>query len=241
MDKKDLLYKGKAKSIYKTCDNDKYIMHYRDDATAFNGLKKNTLTNKGKVNNLFNAFIMEELEKNNIQTHFIKVLNDNESLVNNLKMLPIECVVRNIAAGSISRNLGIEQGTKFENGIFEFFYKSDELNDPMVNESHILNLKWATKEQIETMKNLSFKVNNVLKPLFKKANLLLVDYKLEFGILNNKDIVLGDEFTPDGCRLWDINTLQSLDKDRFRKNYGNVIEAYLEVAKRLQIKSLEDL
>lgn len=235
MKKTTLLYEGKAKSVYQSSDDSVYVLHYRDDATAFNAIKKASLKDKGRINNLFNAFIMRKLEQGGVKTHFLEVLNDNESLVRPLKMLPVECVVRNYAAGSIVKRLGIEKGYHFNTPVFEFFYKDDALGDPMINESHILTFSWASEEQITRMKQITFDVNNILKPLFLDAGILLVDYKLEFGMLNG-EVVLGDEFTPDGCRLWDEKTNKSMDKDRFRQDLGDVIETYKEVAERLGVQ-----
>lgn len=232
MEKQQLLHQGKAKSVYATDSSDCVIMHYRDDATAFNGVKKKSLADKGRVNNQFNAFIMEKLEQAGIKTHFVKLLSARDSLMKSLKMLPVECVVRNYAAGSICKRLGIEKGTRFEQPIFEFFYKDDALGDPMINTSHIINFGWATAQQVEDMKRLTFAVNDCLKTLFDQAGLLLVDYKLEFGV-HQGELLLGDEFTPDGCRLWDKQTLEVFDKDRFRQDLGNVIEGYKAVAQRI--------
>jgi phosphoribosylaminoimidazole-succinocarboxamide synthase len=189
---------------------------------------------KGSVNNKFNAFIMDELRKSGIPTHHVKLLNENESLVRSLEMIPVECVVRNYAAGSICKRLGLEKGIKFSEPVFEFFYKDDTLGDPMINESHIATFNWATEVEIEKMKLLTFQVNTILSKLFLDVGITLVDYKLEFGRCEG-EIVLGDEFTPDGCRLWDVNTNKVLDKDRFRQDMGGVIEAYLEVAERLGV------
>ncbi|TNF66640.1 MAG: phosphoribosylaminoimidazolesuccinocarboxamide synthase [Gammaproteobacteria bacterium] len=235
MEKQALLYQGKAKNIYQTNQKDCYIMHYRDDATAFNGVKSATLKDKGKVNNAFNAFIMTELEKNGIKTHFVEKLSDNESVVKSLEMIPVECVVRNIASGGIVKRLGLENGFRFESPVFEFFYKDDALGDPMINESHILMMNLATEAEIEKMKLLTFKVNQILKALFNDAGIELVDYKLEFGRFGG-ELLLGDEFTPDGCRLWDKQTHEIMDKDRFRQDLGDVIEAYKEVSSRLGIE-----
>ncbi|MCF6768007.1 phosphoribosylaminoimidazolesuccinocarboxamide synthase [Thiotrichales bacterium 19S11-10] len=235
MQKKALLYQGKAKNIYQTDQDDCYIMHYRDDATAFNGVKCASLSDKGKVNNTFNAFIMTELEKNGVKTHFVKQVSDNESVVKSLEMIPVECVVRNVAAGSITKRLGLNNGLRFEKPVFEFFYKDDALGDPMINESHILMMDLATKDEIEQMKILTFKVNDILKDLFSQAGIDLIDYKLEFGRFNG-ELLLGDEFTPDGCRLWDKQSAKIMDKDRFRQDLGDVIETYKEVAERLGIE-----
>jgi phosphoribosylaminoimidazole-succinocarboxamide synthase len=234
MEKREQLYVGKAKSVYSTTDPDLYIMHYRNDTSAFDGTKVEKLADKGKVNNLFNAFIMEKLAAAGIKSHFVKVLNDTESLVLRLQMIPVECVVRNLAAGSICKRYGIAEGTVIDPPTFEFFYKSDALHDPMINDSHIISFGWATEAQIASMKDITFKVNQVLKKLFADAGMLLVDYKLEFGTYKG-ELVLGDEFSPDGCRIWDKQTRKKMDKDRFRQDLGNVIEAYKEVGERLGI------
>ena len=236
MEKGALIYSGKAKSIYQTDQTDACIMEFRDDATAFNGVKKASLMNKGRVNNIFNAYIMQYLEQAGIATHLIKKLNDTESLIKPLDMIRVECVVRNIAAGSICKRLGLEEGMLLPQAIFEFFLKDDALHDPMINESHILVFDWASAAEIEQMKVLTLKVNDILKPLFAEKGMYLVDYKLEFGRANGQ-LILGDEFTPDGCRIWDVNTKEKLDKDRFRRDLGNVIEGYQEVASRLGIDS----
>lgn len=236
--KKNHLYSGKAKSIYTTDDPNILVLEFRDDATAFNGIKKASLTHKGIVNNYFNAFIMEKLAESNIATHFIQRLSQRESLVRPLQMLPIECVVRNITAGNLCKRLGVPEGITLKPPIFEFFLKNDALNDPIINEDHIHAFGWATEEEIALLKKLTLQINTILKPLFEAADLLLVDFKLEFGRLNGQ-LVLGDEFTPDGCRIWDAKTRESLDKDRFRKDLGNVIESYREVAKRLGIEITE--
>lgn len=229
------IYSGKAKTIY-TTDDDRYlIMHYRDDATAFNALKKQSFVRKGLVNNYFNAHIMTKLQAAGINTHFERLLNDNESLVKRLTMLPLECVVRNLAAGGLVKRLGVEEGLVLEPPILEFFLKDDALGDPAVNESHIHTFKWATDAQVKQMKELTLKVNEILKPLFLAAGMILVDYKLEFGVFEGQ-LLLGDEFTPDGCRIWDAQTRKKMDKDRFRQDLGDVIETYEEVANRLGIK-----
>ena len=232
MEKRDELYAGKAKSVYTTDDPDKLVIVFRDDTSAFDGKKKEALARKGAVNNQFNAFIMEKLQAAGIPTHFEKRLSANESLVKKLTMIPVECVVRNIAAGSIVRRLGVEEGKELNPPTFEMFLKDDALGDPMINEYHVRSFGWATEEQIATMKELTFKVNDVLKRLFLDGNMLLVDYKLEFGVFQGQ-VVLGDEFSPDGCRLWDKDTREKMDKDRFRQDLGNVIEAYEEVGRRL--------
>ena len=234
MQKGELLYKGKAKSVYKTDDPEQYIMLYRNDTSAFDGEKVAQLDRKGLVNNHFNAFIMQKLEANGVPTHFVKLLSDTESVVKRMEMIPVECVVRNLTAGSIVRRLGVPEGKELNPPTFEFFLKNDALHDPMVNDYHILSFKWATAEEIAQMKSLTFRVNDILKALFAKAGMLLVDYKLEFGRYHGQ-VILGDEFSPDGCRLWDAKTREKLDKDRFRQDLGNVIEAYEAVARRLEI------
>lgn len=234
MEKREALYAGKAKSVYTTDDPDRMIMVFRDDTSAFDGKKVEQLDRKGMVNNKFNAFIMQKLEAAGIPTHFEALLSDTESLVKRLSMMPIECVVRNYAAGSLCRRLGIEEGMTLNPPTFEMFLKNDALGDPMVNESHIATFGWADPADVAIAKELTFKANDVLKQLFDEAGLLLVDYKLEFGLFNGQ-VVLGDEFSPDGCRLWDKETRTKMDKDRFRQGLGGVIEAYEEVGRRLGI------
>lgn len=234
MNKIEELYSGKAKSVYTTDDADKLILVFRNDTSAFDGEKIEQLDRKGMVNNKTNAYVMGKLEEAGIPTHMEKILSENESLVKRLDMLPVECVVRNIAAGSICRRLGVSEGIDLDPPTFEFFLKNDELHDPMINEYHIRSFGWAADEEIEAMKTLTFRVNDILKRLFLDAGMLLVDYKLEFGRYHGS-IVLGDEFTADGCRLWDVKTREKLDKDRFRQGLGGVVEAYEEVAHRLGV------
>lgn len=226
------LYSGKAKTVYTTDDPTRLILHFRDDTSAFDGRKIEQFTRKGEINNKFNAFIMGKLAVAGIPTHFEQLLNAQESLVKRLEMFPIECVVRNIATGSLCRRLGVQEGLDLDPPVFEFFLKNDELHDPMINEYHIRTFRWASMEQVERMKEYTFKINDILKRLFLDAGLLLVDYKLEFGDFQGQ-LVLGDEFTLDGCRLWDVETREKLDKDRFRHGLGGLIEAYKEVAQRL--------
>ncbi|GFD91982.1 phosphoribosylaminoimidazole-succinocarboxamide synthase [Alteromonas sp. KUL156] len=233
MEKRDELYRGKAKTVYYTDDSDKLILHFRNDTSAFDGEKIEQLERKGEVNNKFNHFIMTKLEEAGIATQVEALVSDTESLVKKLDMIPVECVVRNLSAGSLVRRLGVEEGKELNPPIFEFFLKNDALHDPMVNDYHILSFGWATEAQIAEMKELTFKVNSVLKNLFDEAGMLLVDYKLEFGVDKDGNIVLGDEFTPDGCRLWDKETRKKMDKDRFRQGLGSVVETYIEVAERL--------
>lgn len=235
MNKTEELYAGKAKTVYATDDPDKLILFFRNDTSAFDGEKVEKLDRKGMVNNYFNAFIMQTLQQAGIPTHFETILNDQESVVKRLDMIPVECVVRNIATGSIVRRLGVQDGLELNPPTFEFFLKNDELHDPMINDYHIESFKWATRDEVARMKALTFKVNDVLKKLFLDAGMLLVDYKLEFGRFKG-NIYLGDEFSPDGCRLWDAETRKKLDKDRFRQGLGGVVEAYEEVAHRLGVK-----
>jgi phosphoribosylaminoimidazole-succinocarboxamide synthase len=234
MQKLEELYAGKAKSVYATDDPDRLILHFRDDTSAFDGLRMESLERKGMVNNRFNAFIMGKLEEAGIPTHVEQLLSDTECVVKKLDMIPVECVVRNIAAGGLVKRLGVEEGQELNPPTFELFLKNDELHDPMINESLAITFGWATAEQLAEMKALTFKVNEVLKKLFADGGLLLVDYKLEFGLFKGS-IVLGDEFSPDGCRLWDADTREKLDKDRFRQGLGGVIEAYEEVGRRIGV------
>ena len=240
MEKIKELTKGKAKSLFTTSDDNRLIMHFSDDTSAFDGKKKEALLGKGAVNNQFNAFIMDHLQNNGVETHHIEVLNNNDSLVWNLNMFPIECVIRNRASGSICRRLGTEDGLILESPLFEFFLKDDELGDPLINDEHIISFGWATKDQIDEMKILTYKVNTVLKELFINSGLILVDFKVEFGVNSNGTTLLADEFTPDGCRLWDSETLKKMDKDRFRQGLGDVVESYHQVADRLGMNIIVD-
>jgi phosphoribosylaminoimidazole-succinocarboxamide synthase len=236
MEKRNELYRGKAKTVYATDDPHRLVMHYRDDVSAFDGVKVAQLARKGETNNRINAHVMELLAKAGVRTHFVSMINDRESLVKAMTMVPVECVVRNVCAGSMAKRFGIEEGTKLSEPIFEFFLKSDALHDPLCNDDHIRVLGWATAGEIAEMRALTHAVNAVLKPLFANAGIDLVDYKLEFGHPTDDPggpLVLGDEFTPDGCRLWDANTGEKLDKDRFRRDLGQVIEHYREVAQRI--------
>ena len=230
------LYRGKAKTVFATADANRLIMHYRDDVSAFDGVKLAQLALKGETNNRINAFVMGKLAAAGIPTHFVTLINERESLVQAMKRVPVECVVRNVCAGSMAKRYGIAEGTKLSEPIFEFFLKSDALHDPLCNDDHIRVLGWATADEIAQMKALTHKVNAVLKPLFAQAGIDLVDYKLEFGHPTDDPtgaLVLGDEFTPDGCRLWDAATGEKLDKDRFRRDLGSVIEHYREVGRRI--------
>jgi len=234
MEKKQELFAGKAKSVFATDNDDFVILSFRDDTSAFDGEKIEQLGRKGEVNNKFNAFIMEHLEKSGIPTHFEKLISNSEVLVKNMQMIPVECVVRNVASGSLCRRLGVEEGLELTPPVFEFFLKNDALHDPMINEYHIETFGWAKEEHVNKMKELTFKVNVILTKLFADAGMILVDYKLEFGLFRG-EVVLGDEFSPDGCRLWDAETRKKLDKDRFRQGLGGVIEAYEEVARRIGV------
>ena len=234
LEKKELLKTGKAKSLYVTEDPAKLVMEYKDDTSAFDGKKIEQIAGKGTVNNRFNSHIMEHLKDKDVPNHHLEVSSPNESIVMSLDMFPIECVVRNFAAGSICKRLGLEEGMKMEPPIFEFFYKDDDLGDPLINDCHITAFGWAKESDIEIMKDLTLKTNSILVSLFDEADLILVDFKIEFGLSDGK-IYLGDEFTPDGCRVWDKETKKKLDKDRFRLGLGDVVESYQEIAHRLGI------
>lgn len=232
MKKGDLLYEGKAKKVFLTDDPDVLIVDYKDDATAFNGQKKGTITGKGVVNNRMTNHVFKLLEKEGVPTHFIEELSDRETAVKKVEIVPLEVIIRNIAAGSFSKRLGVAEGTPFEEPTLEFSYKNDELGDPLINDYFAIALKLATKEEIETISKYAFKVNEVLKKYFLQADMELVDFKIEFGRFKGQ-IILADETSPDTCRLWDVHTHEKLDKDRFRRDMGNVEEAYNEVFKRL--------
>ena len=234
MEKRNELYRGKAKSVYTTDVPDRLVLLFRNDTSAFDGKKIEQLDRKGMVNNRFNAFIMQKLEEAGIPTQFDALLSDNECLVKKLDMIPVECVVRNFAAGSLVKRLGVEEGMALTPPTFELFLKDDAKGDPFINQSHVVTFGWATAEQLARMQELTLKINDILKGLFDAAGLLLVDFKLEFGLFKG-EIVLGDEFSPDGCRLWDKETRKKMDKDRFRQGLGGVIEAYEEVAHRLGV------
>lgn len=235
MEKRTELYRGKAKTVFTTDNPERLILQFRNDTSAFDGEKVEQLDRKGMVNNKFNNFIMAKLEAAGIPTQLDQVLSDTETLVKKLAMIPVECVIRNFAAGSLVRRLGVTEGQELNPPTFEQFLKNDALHDPMINESLAISFGWATAEQLTRMKELTFKVNDVLKKLFDDAGMLLVDFKLEFGVDGDGNIVLGDEFSPDGCRLWDKETRKKLDKDRFRQGLGGVVEAYEEVAARLGV------
>ncbi len=234
MQKQNLLYTGKAKSVYETDNLDYLILHFRNDASAFNGEKIAQLDRKGKVNNRFNTFIMQKLQEAGVETHFERQLSDDEVLVKRLKMIPVECVVRNYAAGGLVKRLGLTEGQPLVPPTYELFYKDDKLGDPMLSESTAIALGYASADELTQMHALTHKVNEVLSQIFDKADLMLVDFKLEFGLFHGR-VVLGDEFSPDGCRLWDKQTKKKLDKDRFRQGLGDVVEGYEEVARRIGV------
>lgn len=233
MEKREMLYEGKAKKVYKTDDENLYIVDYKDDATAFNGKKKGQIEGKGVVNNRMSNFMMQIMEKHGIPTHFVKELSDRETVVKKVTIVPLEVIIRNIAAGSFSKRFGVEEGKALLNPTLEYCLKDDALDDPMINDYQITAIGAATKEDLATIADLTFKVNDVLKAYFAGVNIELVDFKIEFGKTPDGQIILADEISPDTCRLWDATTHEKLDKDRFRRDMGNVEEAYAEVFKRL--------
>ena len=233
MVKKEQLYEGKAKRVFATDSPEHCIVDYKDDATAFNGQKKGTISGKGIINNRVTNHLMQMLEKEGIPTHFVKELSDRETLVLKVDIVPLEVIVRNIAAGSLSKRLGLPEGTKLNSTVLEFSYKNDELGDPMVNEWHIKAMNLASGEEISKITEYSFKINDILRNFLKDLNIDLIDFKLEFGKTSSGKIVLADEISPDTCRFWDSNTGEKLDKDRFRRDMGGVEDAYLEIMKRL--------
>ena len=233
MIRKEQLYEGKAKKVYATENPELLIVSYKDDATAFNGLKKGTIPGKGIINNRMSNLLMQRLEKAGIPTHFVRQLSDRETLVKRVSIVPLEVIIRNIAAGSFSKRYGVDEGFVFETPTIEFSYKNDELGDPLLNEYHAIAMKLATREEIDTIKRYAFGVNEQLKAFWAECGVTLVDFKLEFGRLPDGSIVLADEISPDTCRLWDSITHEKLDKDRFRRDLGGVENAYAEVMKRL--------
>ena len=233
MVKKGQLYEGKAKNVFATDDPQLLIVDYKDDATAFNGLKKGTISGKGVINNRMSNLLMQKLEKAGIPTHFVEELSERETLVKKVDIVPLEVIIRNIAAGSFSKRYGVEEGVVFDEPTIEFSYKNDELGDPLINDYHALALKLATKEEIETIKKYAFGVNDYLKAFWAECGVTLVDFKLEFGKIADGSIVLADEISPDTCRLWDSKTNEKLDKDRFRRDMGGVEDAYAEIMDRL--------
>ncbi len=236
VEKKEQLYEGKAKKVYKTSDPALLIVDYKDDATAFNGLKKGTISGKGVINNQMSNRLMEFLEKNGVPTHFVQELSPRETLVKKVSIVPLEVIIRNISAGSFAKRYGVEEGIVFQQPTIEFSYKNDELGDPLLNHYHALALGLATQAEIDTITAYAFRVNEVLKAFWKSCGVTLVDFKLEFGRLEDGTIVLADEISPDTCRLWDMETGEKLDKDRFRRDLGGVEEAYVEIRRRLEEK-----
>ena len=228
MERLEKLYEGKAKILYNTSDPDLMVQYFKDDASAFDGKKKGTIVDKGVMNNHMSSRIFQYLEGEGIKTHFVKNINDREMLVKKLDIIPIEVVLRNVAAGSLCKRLGIEQGMILQKPILEFFYKSDPLGDPMINECHVDVFGWATNKEVEILKAEGIRINNLMKKFFEERNIRLVDFKLEFG-RHKGEVILGDEISPDGCRLWHLETNEKMDKDRFRFNMGNVEEKYQEV------------
>lgn len=231
--KREMIYEGKAKKVYRTKDLDKYIIEYKDNATAFDGKKKGTIPGKGVVNNKMSAAMFMLLEKEGIPTHMIELISDRESIVKAVEILPIEVIVRNVAAGSLSKRLGLKEGTVMNKTVLEFCYKDDDLGDPMINDYHIAALNLASEEQIEEVKKYAFKINEVLVNYFRSKDIRLIDFKLEFGVYKGK-VILADEISPDTCRLWDAKSNKKLDKDRFRRDLGEVEETYQEVLKRIE-------
>ena len=236
MEKKEQLYEGKAKKVFATDDANLVIVDYKDDATAFNGEKKGTITGKGVINNVMSNHMFQLLEQQGVPTHFVEQLSERETLVKKVSIVPLEVIIRNISAGSFAKRFGVEEGIVFDEPTIEFSYKNDELGDPLMNAYHAIALKAATREEIETIKAMAFKVNEVMKQYFDTLNVILVDFKLEFGKTADGKIVLADEISPDTCRLWDKTTKEKLDKDRFRRDMGGVEEAYQEIIKRVMGK-----
>ena len=233
MKKMEQLYEGKAKKVFKTDDENLYIVDYKDDATAFNGLKKGQIAGKGVVNNKMSNFLMQIMEKNGIPTHFVEEISDRETVVKRVEIVPLEVIIRNIAAGSFSKRFGVEEGKKLNCTTLEYCLKNDDLGDPMINDYQIIAIGAATKEDLDTIADLTFKVNDVLKAYFESINIELVDFKIEFGKTPDGQIILADEISPDTCRFWDSKTHEKLDKDRFRRDMGGVEEAYHEMIKRV--------
>lgn len=236
MQKKELLYEGKAKKVYKTEDPEVYTVSYKDDATAFNGLKKGTIVGKGVVNNEMSNFMFRMLEKEGIPTHYIEELNERETAVKKVAIVPLEVIIRNVAAGSLSKRLGLPEGTALKCPVLEFSYKNDELGDPMVNDYHILAMDLATREELDQIAQMSFKINQLMVDFFKSVKVDLIDFKIEFGKTSDGQIILADEISPDTCRFWDSDTHEKLDKDRFRRDMGGVEEAYEEMMRRLGLR-----
>ncbi|MDY3619419.1 phosphoribosylaminoimidazolesuccinocarboxamide synthase [Agathobaculum sp.] len=236
MEKKEQLYEGKAKKVFATDDANLVIVDYKDDATAFNGEKKGTIVGKGAINNVMSNQMFQLLEKQGVPTHFVEQLSDRETVVKKVDIVPLEVIIRNISAGSFAKRYGVSEGIVFDQPTVEFSYKNDDLGDPLINDYHALALKLATREEIEQIKAMAFKVNEVMKEYFDTLNVILVDFKLEFGKTADGSIVLADEISPDTCRLWDKDTKEKLDKDRFRRDMGGVEDAYQEIMRRVMGK-----
>ena len=236
MEKRDMIYEGKAKKVYTTDNPELYIVSYKDDATAFNGLKKGAIAGKGAINNQMSNLLMRMLSEHGVPTHFVEELSERDTVVKKVSIVPLEVIIRNVSAGSFAKRYGVEEGIVFDEPTIEFSYKNDELGDPLINDYHALALKLATREEIETIKAMAFKVDELLKEYFKSIGVDLVDFKLEFGRLADGTIILADEISPDTCRFWDSKTHEKLDKDRFRRDLGGVEEAYQEMMKRVKGK-----
>ena len=236
MEIKEMLYEGKAKQVFATENPDIVMVHYKDDATAFNGLKKGTITGKGVINNRVTNFMMKKLEAAGIPTHFVEELNDRDTLVKKVSIVPLEVIIRNISAGSFAKRFGVEEGIVFENPTIEYSYKNDDLGDPMVNDYHILAMGLATREELDQIAEMSFAINKMMVEFFKSVNVDLIDFKIEFGKTSDGKIILADEISPDTCRFWDSDTHEKLDKDRFRRDMGGVEEAYEEMMRRLGLR-----
>ena len=234
MEKLEQLYEGKAKKVFKTDNPNEFIIEYKDDATAFNGEKKGSIGGKGVINNKMTGVVFTMLEEKGIPTHFIKILSEKEQLVKAVTIFQLEVIIRNTAAGSICKRLGLEEGLKLKSPIFEFCYKNDDFGDPVINDYHAIAMELATAEEIAVIREMTFKINDILKAYFLDKGINLVDFKIEFGKTNDGQIVLADEISPDTCRFWDVETNEKLDKDRFRRNLGNIEEAYEEMLKRVQ-------
>lgn len=233
MEKLDMIYEGKAKKIFKTNDEDKVIVYYKDDATAFNGEKKGQIEDKGILNNNITSMIFNLLEREGVKTHFIKQISDRDQLCKKVKIIPLEVIVRNVAAGSMAKRYGLNEGHKLNTTVFELSYKNDALGDPLINDYHAVAIGLTTFEELNEIYFIAAKVNNILNTFFMKQNIRLIDFKLEFGKIGNGELLLADEISPDTCRFWDASTNEKLDKDRFRRDMGNVKEAYVEILKRI--------
>ena len=233
MEKLEMMYEGKAKQVFRTSDDDKVIVHYKDDATAFNGEKKGQIDSKGELNNAITSMLFELLAKKGVKTHFIKKLNERGQLCKKVKIIPLEVIVRNVAAGSMAKRLGLEEGTPLKTTVFELSYKNDDLGDPLINDYHAVAIGATTFEELKTIYDMTAVINNTLKEFFLKQNINLIDFKIEFGKTADGEILLADEISPDTCRFWDATTGEKLDKDRFRRDMGNVKEAYIEIFKRI--------